>query len=92
MLSFDMRKTLIPFSLLKITNLFQVMKPGETLEIVADADPTNASTLRDVLLVLPYGRYDLISMENVMLDRPVIRLRLRKTISTPNKRKEPHHE
>lgn len=68
MVSFDMRKTLIPFSLLKITNLFRVMKPDETLEIVADTNPTDASTLRDVLLFLPNNRYDLISMENVMLD------------------------
>ena len=68
MVSFDMRKTLIPFSLLKITNLFRVMKPDETLEIVADTDPTDASTLRDVLLFLTNNRYDLISMENVMLD------------------------
>jgi TusA-related sulfurtransferase len=78
MQSFDMRKTLIPFSLLKITNLFRAMRPGETLEIVADADLTVASTFRDVLLVLPHGRYDLISMENVILDRPITRLRLRK--------------
>ena len=68
MVSFDMRKTLIPFSLLKITNLFRVMKPDETLEIVADTNPTDASTLRDVLLFLTNNRYDLISMENVMLD------------------------
>jgi TusA-related sulfurtransferase len=35
MISFDLRESLIPFSLLKITNAFTKMKPGEVMEIIA---------------------------------------------------------
>ena len=35
MISFDLRESLIPFSLLKITNTFSQMKSGEVMEIIA---------------------------------------------------------
>jgi hypothetical protein len=78
MVSFDLRETLIPFSLLEITNLFRVMKPGEELEILAGTDPTGTSILRDVLLILPRANYDLISQETIAHNGPVTRLILRK--------------
>ena len=32
---FDLRETLIPFSLLQVTNAFKAIGPGEVMEIVA---------------------------------------------------------
>jgi tRNA 2-thiouridine synthesizing protein A len=89
MVSFDLRETLIPFSLLEITNLFREMKPGEELEILAGTDPTGSSILKDVLLILPRANYDLISKETIANDSSVTRLMLRKKNSNanPNERK-----
>ena len=78
MVSFDLRETLIPFSLLQITNLFRAMEPGEEMEILAGTDPTETSILNDVLLILPKTQYDLISRETIATNRPVTRLRLTK--------------
>ncbi len=90
MVSFDLRETLIPFSLLQITNLFREMEPGEEMEILAGTDPTGSSILKDVLLILPKTQYDLISRETIESVSPAIRLMLRKKTIT-KKRKETHH-
>jgi TusA-related sulfurtransferase len=42
----DIRNTLIPFSLLQISNLFKQMRPGETLEIIVDETSTAADLER----------------------------------------------
>ena len=76
MVSFDLRETLIPFSLLQISNLFREMEPGEELEILAGTDPTGVSILKDVLLILPKAQYDLISRETIAGDSPATRLTL----------------
>lgn len=92
MVSFDLRETLIPFSLLEITNLFREMKPGEELEIVAGTHPTETSILNDVLMILPHAEYDLVSKETLEFSSPVTRLRLRKKQSpTSRQRKETNH-
>ncbi|WP_419655263.1 hypothetical protein [Desulfosarcina variabilis] len=78
MVSFDLRETLFPFSMLQISNLFREMEPGEEMEILAGTDPTETSILNDVLLILPNAQYDLISRETTKSDSPVTRLRLRK--------------
>jgi len=78
MLTFDLRETLIPFSLLQVTNLFREMKPGEEMQIVAGVSHSDAAILRDVMLILPRTDYDLIAKENLDGDDPVTRLRLRK--------------
>ena len=46
--SFDSRNTLTPFFLLQVTNAFRQMKPGETLEIIAN-DASIASDLKSIL-------------------------------------------
>jgi hypothetical protein len=78
MLTFDLRETLIPFSLLQITNLFRKMKPGEEMQIFAGVSHIDATILREVMLILPRTDYDLIAQENLDGDDPVTRLRLRK--------------
>ena len=78
MLTFDLRETLIPFSLLQITNLFRKMKPGEEMQIFAGVSHIDATILRDVMLILPQTDYDLVSRENRMTDDPVTRLIIRK--------------
>ena len=78
MVSFDLRETLIPFSLLQISNLFREMKPGEEVEILSGTDPTETAILNDVLRILPRAQYDLIVRETTKSDSPVTRLRLRK--------------
>ncbi len=92
MVSFDLRETLIPFSLLQITNLFREMEPGDEMEIIAGTDPDEAAMIKDVLRILPHTNYDLIARETVIHDGPLTRLRLRKKKNqTPKTRKEPHH-
>jgi len=92
MVSFDLRETLIPFSLLQITNLFREMEPGEDMEILAGTNSTETSILNDVLRILPKAQYDLIARETIEDDSPATRLKLRKKKQpTLKKRKEIHH-
>ena len=46
--SFDLRDTIIPFSLLQITNHFRQMDPGEVLEVIGD-DESIAADLKSLL-------------------------------------------
>ncbi len=92
MLTFDLRDTLLPFSLLQITNLFREMKPGEEMQIFAGVSHIDATILRDVMLILPQTDYDLIAKENLDGEDPVTRLRLRKKEPlTTNQQKGDHH-
>jgi hypothetical protein len=92
MLTFDLRETLIPFSLLQITNLFRKMKPGEEMQIFAGVSHIDATILREVMLILPRTDYDLIAQENLDGDDPVTRLRLRKKKPlTTHQPKGDHH-
>jgi len=78
MLTFDLRETLIPFSLLQVANAFRQMKPGEEMEIYAGVTHIDAAILKDVMLILPQTDYDLLSRENRVGEDPVTRLILRK--------------
>jgi TusA-related sulfurtransferase len=78
MITFDLRETLSPFSLLQVANEFREMKPGQEIEIFAGVSPIDAAILKDVLLILPRTDYDLISRESRVNDAPVTRLILRK--------------
>jgi TusA-related sulfurtransferase len=42
----DIRNTLIPFSLLQISNLFKQMRPGDTLRIIVNETSTAADLER----------------------------------------------
>lgn len=78
MLYFDLRETLVPFSLLQITNLFGEMKPGDELEIFAGVSHVDMAILKDVILILPRTDYDLISKENQVGEDSFTRLILKK--------------
>lgn len=78
MLTFDLRETLVPFSLLQITNAFREMKAGEELEIFTGVTHSDDAILKEVMLILPRTGYDLVSKENLKGDDPVTRMTLRK--------------
>jgi TusA-related sulfurtransferase len=78
MVSFDLRQTLIPFSLLQIANAFGKMKPGEEMEIYAAIDADETAIFKDILRILPPAGYDLLSQDDLAGDDPAARLRLRK--------------
>jgi len=79
--SFDLRETIIPFSLLQITNHFKRMKPGEVMEIIA----SDASIVRDLKSILPELEYELIHMENLDEDRSDFLMRLKRKPSLQSK-------
>ena len=74
MYSIDLRGTIIPFSLLKITNLFKKMKPGELMEIVGDG----ASISKDLERILPQSECEFSFNENCSGDEPVSKVHIRK--------------
>jgi TusA-related sulfurtransferase len=93
MITFDLRKKLIPFSLLQITNVFNKMQPGEVIEILAGTGPVDTAIFNDVLRILPRTQYDLVAREQGTAKQPVTRIKLRKSNSynQRNHTKEEHH-
>lgn len=59
--TFDLRESIIPFSLLQISNHFKAMKPGEYIEIIC-SDETIAKDLRCILAKFEY--------ESQYIDKP----------------------
>lgn len=55
----DLRGVIIPFSLLKASQLFKIIKPGELLEIWC-SDP---DIQEDLFKILPHSAYELTLME-----------------------------
>ena len=55
----DLRGTIIPFSLLKVSQVFKIIKPGELLEILC-SDP---DIRKDLFKILPHSSYELNLME-----------------------------
>ena len=68
----DLRGTIIPFSLLKASQTFKMINPGEVLEVLC-SDP---EVHEDLFKVLPPASYDLIGMEALEDDQTSYRLRL----------------
>jgi len=68
----DLRGVIIPFTLLKVSQVFKILKPGETLEVIW-SDP---EIPQDLFKVLPENTYDLISIEEVGKDDSYCRIRL----------------
>ena len=56
MYKFDLREAITPFALLKVTQAFRDMKPGDILEIVGD-DP---KTRREMFKVLQTVNYTVV--------------------------------
>jgi len=72
--TFDLRNTIIPFSLLRIINLFKGMSPGDTIEVLW-SDPSMPS---DLLKVLPADTHTVIMLKEIQGDDPGFRMRLKK--------------
>ena len=77
--SFDLRDTIIPFSLLQIANYFQKMAVGEEIEIFGN-DPGIA---RDLKNILPAPAATINQVESMTEGPPPYRWRLKKIT--------PHH-
>ena len=69
----DLRGIIIPFSLLKASQVFKIIKPGELLEIWC-SDP---GIQEDLLKILPHSACELTLME-VLEEDSSFRIQLRK--------------
>jgi TusA-related sulfurtransferase len=67
----DLRGMIAPVTLLKLTQAFRRLNPGETLEILG----SDVQTRKDLFKVLEASRYELISFQD---DMTFYRVRLRK--------------
>ena len=85
--SFDLRDTIIPFSLLEIANHFQQMKVGEEIEIFGN----DVGIERDLRSILPASEVTIHTVETLESDRPRYRWRLKKKPLTVLITKEEHH-
>lgn len=70
----DLRETLHTFALLKGSNAFRELKPGETLEILG----SGAETSEDILKVLPPSSYEVLFSEKNPNQAGQFRIRLKK--------------
>ena len=55
----DLRGTLLPLSLLKVTQSFRALRPGETLEILL-SEPESS---QELFKVLPHASYEVTEMQ-----------------------------
>ena len=60
----DLRGAIIPFSLLKVSQVFKIIKPGEKLEILC-CDPDIRT---DLFKILPESAFELTLMEELEED------------------------
>jgi TusA-related sulfurtransferase len=70
----DFRGTISTISLLKVTQVFNEMKPMETIEILG----CDEDTRKDLFRVLPEASYDLIYNDEVTTQTRYHRVHLRK--------------
>jgi tRNA 2-thiouridine synthesizing protein A len=70
----DLRGTIMPFSLLKISQALRVIEPGDSLEVLW-SDP---DTPADLFKILPHNAYELVGMDRVEEKDPYFRLMLLK--------------
>ena len=70
----DLRGAIIPFSLLKVSQVFKIIKPGELLEILC-SDP---DIKKDLFKILPHYSCELTLMEELEEERSY-RIQLIKT-------------
>jgi len=76
--SFDLRDTIIPFSLLQIANHFHQMKAGDEIEVIGN-DPGIES---DIKRILPSSEYRVVAIEKQQDNSRNFRLRLKKEVSS----------
>ncbi len=70
----DVRGLISPFSLLKVSLVFQQMKPCQIMEIIG-CDP---DMQRDLLRILPDASYEIVSAEHQTTTLESVKVRLEK--------------
>lgn len=70
----DVRGIISPFSLLKVSLLFQQMKPCQVVEIIG----CDSDMQRDLLRILPDASYEIICTENQTTNMETSKVRLEK--------------
>jgi TusA-related sulfurtransferase len=70
----DVRGMISPFSLLKVSLVFQQMKPFQVMEITG-CDP---DMQRDLLRILPEASYEVVCTEHQTTNMEISKLRLKK--------------
>ena len=71
----DLRGVIIPFSLLKASQVFKIIRPGDLLEILCN-DP---DIQEDLFKILPHSAYELTLIEELEEDCS-FRIQLKKCI------------
>lgn len=74
----DLRGAIIPFTLLKVSQVFRAIQPGDIIEVFW-SDP---DTPADLFKILPESSFDLIVMEEMEDDEPSYRMEIKKTVAT----------
>ncbi|MGD2272020.1 MAG: sulfurtransferase TusA family protein [Desulfobacterales bacterium] len=69
----DLRGAIVPFTLLKASQTFKMINPGDTLEILLGDEQTR----NDLFKILPDSSYELILMDKLGKDL-TYRIRIRK--------------
>jgi TusA-related sulfurtransferase len=64
------------FTLLKVSQAFRIIPPGDILEVFWSDPDTRA----DLLKILPESSYDLISMEEMKDGLPSYRMQIKKKV------------
>jgi TusA-related sulfurtransferase len=72
--SFDLRDTIVPISLLRISNHFRDKNPGETLEIIC----SEPDLVEDLSYLLPEPAYEFVSLVKINAADPEFRIVLKK--------------
>ncbi len=70
----DLRGSMVPFTLLKISNTFRTLKKGERLEILL----SDSDALNDLVRIIPESSYSLLLQEDLEEEDLGIRIQLKK--------------
>jgi len=74
----DLRRAIVPFTLLKVSQVFRAIQPGDIIEIYWSDPETSA----DIFKILPESSFELIVMEEMEDDEPSYRMEIKKTVET----------
>ena len=70
----DLRRAIIPFTLLKVSQVFRTIQPGDIIEVFW-SDPDIPA---DLFKILPESSYYLIAMEEMADEEPSYRMEIKK--------------
>jgi len=76
--TFDLRQTIVSFSLLEISHRFKLMKEKEILEVLWEEPDTRSALLK----ILPADSYDIIRDEKIEGSDAGFRVQLQKRIKS----------